>query len=555
MNISAEAEPATATAPETETEIASASTTTTDTAPVAAAGAYGGFALGTLQLALPMAALREVLPCSELADLPCPAPCVIGGLALRGTTLPVVDLRLLLGRASPAITFPTVIVMAHGGRLLGLLADSVTGVFEAEPGSFRRALVADATASIYEGGVQRADAHTLVSVLSPAALAALHQVPMAADDAACAGSAGPASPDALDSAMGVPMMLMHCGAQSLAVPAMLVRATLSHPEIHASALARGDCLGTLTHNGTEVPVVDLLALCGLGVLDRSASMQAFLIALAAGQVAFVVSDVVDIVRAQPGDIVRLPRFALPRPELFAGALPTVALPTELAARAGADVNQFLVIDGDALQSNADVVCLSQANTRSETDENGVSGARVDAIGALAAMTAAPGRRSMITYHLAGEKATPLSQVTEILSYAAVRPAGAAAAHVLGFVINRGRSIPVLCLAQLAGLADGADAEPRNVLVVESHGERVGFAVSSLKSIEQADWEPELPDFDARVGPGQTRARGRGLVLVGSGDAERMLPVLDLDRIVGGLQSQSQSQSQSQPQGAAAVAYG
>lgn len=135
-------------------------------APVDPPLAFGGFRLGGLPLALPMTALREVVPCTALQPLACPAACVIGGIALRGVLVPVVDLRLALGRpAAPPGPGSCVIVMVEAGCILGLLADGVSGVFNARASAVSRmqphpqAADAPAAAAILAGTV-RVDADT-----------------------------------------------------------------------------------------------------------------------------------------------------------------------------------------------------------------------------------------------------------------------------------------------------------------------------------------------------------------------------------------------------------
>ena len=499
---------------------------------------FGGLALGALQLALPMAAIREVVPCNGLVPLPCPAACVIGGLDLRGTLLPVVDLRVLLARPCEPIAFPCIVVMTHDGRWLGLLAEAVTGVFEAVPGSLRRMQVADPTAAIVAGSVQRADSSEPVSLLSTAALAALPQVPTVEAPTGPAGSAvahnEPGQPaEAAEGAL-VPIMLMRCGPQTLALPAMLVRATIANPPIQTSPLTRGSCLGTIAYSGFQVPAIDLLDLCGMGVLDRSTTTQAFVVTLPAGHVAFIVSEVIDVVRAPATGVMPVPRFALARPALFTGALPMSRLPADLAERVGTSVRQFLLLDGDALQSCSEVLCLAVVNTKSE-----------DAVESdRSAFTATPehgvaGGRPMVIYQLDGDRASPLEQIAEILNFDLDLDADAALLGdgLLGFIVNRDRSIPVLCLGALSGVPPAALAPRKHVLVVEALGDRVGFAVAALKNIEPARWEPELPDHRTaapQAASGMTNKRG--LALVGTGAAKRMLPVMDLRRLVRELQA-------------------
>ncbi len=94
------------------------------------AGNYGSFRLGELQLAVPMGALREIVPCDTLVPLRGMAACIAGGIQRGKSVIPVVDLRSALGQPLDKATAATVLLVTHEGALLGLLAHDVTGVFQ-----------------------------------------------------------------------------------------------------------------------------------------------------------------------------------------------------------------------------------------------------------------------------------------------------------------------------------------------------------------------------------------------------------------------------------------
>jgi len=490
---------------------------------------YGGFLLAGMQLALPMAALREVLPCDTLLPLPCPADCVVGGLDLRGVVVPVVDLRGVVGRPMGPITQPSVVIMVVGDRILGLLAEGVTGVFTTDAQALHPVRVTDPAAAVFAGSLRREDDHSLVSVLSPAAVAALPQVPMVADPEPARQVLASDSAEVVIDDRSVPMMLFRCGHVPLAVDAMAVHATLSDPVVERSVLSRGHCLGVLNYAGAKVPVVDLMALAGLGPLPGEGPRQAFVLSLPAGKVACLIHEVIDVVRTLPEDMLQVPAFALPHPRLFAGALPVAALPTEVVARSDVRAQQFLLLSGRALHEEPELLGLAATNTQGQSQATDAQG--------FASAAALGGGRSMITYALGGETATPIEQVAEILPYSRDISLFRDRGPLLGMLVNRGRSIPVLCLSRLSG--HGAiEASPAvSILVVESDGERVGFAVPSLRTIEPAEWEPELPN-QASSGADELAAvlGQRKLAMVGRGQGERMLRLLDLRRLASAVRA-------------------
>ncbi|OYT85560.1 MAG: hypothetical protein CFE46_17605 [Burkholderiales bacterium PBB6] len=490
---------------------------------------YGGFTLGGMSLALPMDSLREVLPLLALLPMPCPAVHVIGGIDLRGVMVPVLDLRLLLGRPAPKLASPSVVVMIEQGRILGLLTDGVNGIFRSRDQRLHPARVTDAVAAVLAGSLFRDDDQSLVNVLDPAALAALPQVPMV-DDPEPERQQTSADHEAVGVLQSsLPLMLIRCGVVPLALDAMSVHATLASPVIERSALAMGDCRGVIDYAGLKLPAVDLMALCGLGPLPADGPLQAFVLRLERGMVACLVQQVMDVVSVEKTDVLNVPTFALPHPTLFRGAVPASRLAADVLVRTGVTAQQFLLLDGDALLTNEVLVNLGQTNAHALGDQGSAEGFD-------AAMTTGLGR-AMITYALGGETATPIDQVCEILPYTCDVSLFQNRGALLGMLVNRGRTIPVMCLSRLAGFGAISASPSVSILVVESGPELVGFAVPALRTIEPADWEPELPQHGA---PDDALARelgSRRLAQVGQPGAQRLLRTLDLRRIADALREQ------------------
>jgi len=481
----------------------------------AVAQRYGSFVRGALQLALPMEALREVVPCARLIALPSQAAGLVGGLDLRGVVVPVLDLQRLLGQDAHTGERPCVIVMVHDGELMGLLADGVGSIFAAEAAQL--APVRSAGPLLFSGCLQ-AEGEQRICVLDPAALAALPQLPRVRDpepgrqmlDADAAGAQAAAAPGA---AAVVPVLLVRCAGVVLAIDAMAVHCTLANPVLRDSVLARGACRGVLDHGGAELPALDLLALCGIGSLEPADGRQAFVVRRGGGSVAFLVDAVLDIVPTTAADVVALPAFALPRPQLFAGVLPASLVPGAPPETRPGEAAPCLLLNGAALGDDPEVQALA--------------GLRSPAPDAAAAAAQAAATHTLLTYDLDVEMATPLEQVSEILPYAPATSVLGAHGPVLGVMVLRGRSIPVLSLGRLHAGSAWEPGPGARVLVVESGQDLVGFAVSGLRAIEPSPWRLTLQH-------GGLRGGAHPLALVGEGAQQRMLPVLDLQQLAQGL---------------------
>ncbi len=88
-----------------------------------------GMRLGELQLVAPMDEVSEVLTHVNLTRVPGAKPWVLGVANVRGTLLPIMDLKRFLGGEPTTMGMRSrVLVVNHHGILSGLLVDGVLGM-------------------------------------------------------------------------------------------------------------------------------------------------------------------------------------------------------------------------------------------------------------------------------------------------------------------------------------------------------------------------------------------------------------------------------------------
>ena len=105
---------------------------------------YLTFKLTGEVFAVDVAKVREILEFSTITKVPRTPAFMRGVINLRGSVVPVMDMRLKFGMAETEKTINTCIVVVEvesGGETLvvGALADSVQEVFELEPGQIEPA--------------------------------------------------------------------------------------------------------------------------------------------------------------------------------------------------------------------------------------------------------------------------------------------------------------------------------------------------------------------------------------------------------------------------------
>ena len=98
------------------------------------------FRLGGEEYAVPVADVREVLKIIQLTTVPNTPEYILGIMSLRGTMLPIIDLRRRFGLpAGVQDEKSRIVVVNSADEEVGLLVDRVTGVFSILPDEIKPA--------------------------------------------------------------------------------------------------------------------------------------------------------------------------------------------------------------------------------------------------------------------------------------------------------------------------------------------------------------------------------------------------------------------------------
>jgi purine-binding chemotaxis protein CheW len=488
---------------------------------------FGVFRLAGMQLALHQQALREVAPMGVLTPVPSECPSILGAISLRGLMVPVMDVRRLL---EPDVAHPaasTVVVIEWEGRVLGLAADSVVGVYVLPAEKVHQVRPKDALLSVLQGGFERPDAGSLVSLLCVRSITRHAQLPMttvtSATSASQAEHAGGST-----AAVGLiehraHLMLFRSHGVPMAVATRVVHTTISEPELVSTQFASGMFLGMMRFGESEIPAVQLGALCGLQPVANASRPQAFVVKSEAGFVAFLVDSIIDVVQADAQQMAAIPRYAPLERGMFSGTLPQQAL----VEQRDDSTAFYLLLSEQALTADPRIKDLGHISARRHSSAS-VAGRGADDGSAFQDCG------QMLIYHVGFEVATPLRQVVEILGWSpelAIEGLDGAS-----LIMSRGRPVPVFCLATLLGGTapeDGAAGFTTSVLLVADDGELVGFKVPRLVTIDRGRRAANRSEPSAALGASAVRSDRMDVVLVGLGADQRVLRHLDLVQLARG----------------------
>jgi purine-binding chemotaxis protein CheW len=339
------------------------------------------------------------------------------------------------------------------------------------------------------------------------------------------------------------ILLFHCADRQLGVSALDVHATVPRCAILPSPLRGGICQGVIQHHGREVPVVDTLALLGLGRMPQ-VNEAALLILRFPGQglLGLLLDGVSDILRIAPSQTLRIPSLAVPQAALFRFALDLRTLATE--GSSGSSGPQALVLDVSALHRQANLAGLASLAGASQ-DKAAPTRKADQSLSELTRRDAA-GSRPYLYFQSSGQGfACPLAQISEILPFTAADLARTSTeAHVLGMMAHRGETLTVICLAAVLACRPPEDASKARVLVINTEHEQVGFAVEGLRAIapgralagnQSATTSSSLPAI----------AYAKSLVEIDVEGMPHSVPTMDLAQLAATLLTNAQQAQQNQ----------
>lgn len=522
---------------------------------------YGMLGIAGVAVALPLSALREVVPCPpSLAPLPAAVPGLLGALELRSMIVPVLDLRPRLALPGGSADTQAVVVFTGPGgaavgrasgtdiaspgqsggsahpvrQVLGLLVDQVGGIVAVpahdllpvdathpgttDPGQGG----ADGSALLFTHAFRGPGTGAVTSVLDPDRLLSMpglprlrqagpeRQPPPAGSVDAC-GRTGASAPQQT-------LAVLQCGPYLLGIDVEHVHTTTPGAALQPSVLTGPVCRGAASYRARQVPVLDLLALLGLTNSERPARTGAGLVLEVDD--GFVIADVdalLDLVRIRPDDVLSVPAVAVGRPDLLHGVV-------DLPGR-----GTCVVLDGGALRADPTLRALTRLNT--DTDRAADAGThRADP-----ATTSAPesARADVLTgpeylvYSSGGvEMVTPLTQIDEIMPVPDRLTVTGADTAVLGMTVHRGQALAV---ASLDAALDLPATQPTTcLLLVAGAGAVLALAVDGLHSIARLSWTDTQPGRATPVGQPWDGLRSCPLVTVGQDG--RLLPEVDLHHV-------------------------
>ena len=394
-----------------------------------------------------------------------------GSVIIRGTVIPILDVRPYLGLASDDHEQKVVVVLRQSDELVGLLMDSVLGLARVPAAGVQQL-------RFRQGGEDQLVTRNfplgeaMVGLLDPAAVFRLPNVPHAVEEGR------PSAHQVLDARRMV--ILLSVADAEIALSADRIAGTVPNAVIHPSPYPDSEWIGVIDYLGREVPVVDDLALFGLSGRASETGSEPVLVMRIDDRhlIGLRIDRVRQIIHVGAGSIKPLPAALAARLHLFAGAV---------VDRNG---RQSLLLSDDA---------LTRCDALRMIGDLSVKKSVAAAPPATRSQRVAQQRQAFLVFRAGGRsRACPLAAVTQIIDLPQNRTRlNVPGSALRGMASYNDHPLPLIDLGDVGGARE-LDPAQAKVLVVQGDDAFTGFIVDRLETVARSVAQ-RSPDPDADGG--------------------------------------------------------
>lgn len=430
---------------------------------------FATFSLANEQYAVEMAPVREIIRIPELVRMPLGPPSLEGIANLRGTVLPMVSLRRILGLPDQVQDEASRAIVIENGQRLGFVVDHVSSVISVDMDRIESAETIDASidTAFLSGVVKQPGSDKVVMILDFSQVIerefAAVQASVAAREAVRAAvDKEQDKEDALAENQLVSFML---AGQSFAIEIASVCEIVQLPDQLAQLPgAPRHVLGVCTLRERLLPIVSARAMFGLAQAALDEKCRVLVLRLGTMSVGLAVDSVSEILRIASSDRRAVPELLYGREER-------------------AVIASMCLSGGDRLTAVIDIAALFDHRTIADAIEAADASVE-DGPSTEADDQAITVDEQIVAFALGSEGfGIPIAHVKEIVRLPEALVRVPKAGHSVEGVFNlRGTVLPIVDLRSRLGMSSIDRNERQRIMVLIVGGNRIGFIVDQVTQV-------------------------------------------------------------------------
>lgn len=425
---------------------------------------FGSFFLKDTEFAISACHLQEVVnaPASYIS-VPLARPYLKGLFNLRGSIVPVIDLKELLGLKSDSPeSYSKIAIIEFSGTCVGLLFDKTGEVFKNNDEE-RCDFDQNNSTSVVSGVFKKNGGERIIQILDVSKVFELQNIPK----------------DTSNNRLGRESLVKKRGTRKKSISFVVGHAKCALPisdiqeiikveKITDSTFIRSNFIGTINLRGSTLPVIDFPALLNYREVDRSRTAthgdrRIIIMKIEKDLYGLLVDSVDSIVSFYPDELVSYAIKEQSRTDMFLGLIP------------GQGESDIILLDHQKIQLNEEIAEMTKVhgmlyNSQNRMNEKGPSKGSI--------------RRNFITFKIDTTYAVAINEVKEIIDYPKklIRPPGTRE-HVVGVHNLRGELVTIIdARSMYQHKNEHNHLDTQKVIVFKNDLIHFGLVVDSVESM-------------------------------------------------------------------------
>ncbi|MBC7464828.1 MAG: chemotaxis protein CheW [Bdellovibrio sp.] len=428
---------------------------------------YGSFFLNSGEFALAVKSVQEVVnPPDKLTSMPLSPPYLLGIFNLRGSIVPVVDLKaiLKLDPGSEPLENKKIAIVDHDGIKVGLLFDRTGQIFRNqndEKNDFDYAAKVPSE-NVISGAIKLDQGKRIIQILDVDALIRLEKIPHSQNELS--------RKEIMQKKMKHQGQRMQCisflvHGTRIGINIQGIHEIVNVPKLNESALTFGMCIGVFDLRSEVIPLIDFAALLKYRNVQNKKQIledqRVLIMKLGNEKFGLLIDSVESIITYYTDEILSLPTLSSEKASMFTGCL---------SKDAGDDI---ILVNYQEVLSKSEISEITQGHSKLYQ----VMSSKVATVKKIGI------KKSYITFKIDHFYALGINEVKEVLDYpvAVVNPPGLAK-YIKGMFNLRGQMITVIDVRSLYDESKQTQTANSKILIFENQGVKYGMIVDSVESI-------------------------------------------------------------------------
>lgn len=476
---------------------------------------YGSFYVGTMEVAINVKAIQEVVNLPEhIIKMPLAPDFLTGVFNLRGVVIPIINLKTLLHLENANI-LPTqkIGIIEHEGARVGLLFDTTSEILRINSSHKSDFTYSGENAhNVVSGAIKLDSGSRIVQIIDPFALVSIKNIPQIVSQQ---------KKDHLHKDFRIEnrkkCISFVVGGVKMGFEMSSIQEIIKVPEIKPSVMCNDFCIGVVNLRGLTVPIVDFAIYLGSRKPQDAKPNDGRIVVLKLENELFgLLVDTVESINSYlSDDVMTIPLLSDERSKIFLGCISI------------SGVGDVILLNCSEILTGKEISEITQGHSK-------IYHANLDA---QASAKKSGERKTYVSFRLDHLFGVSIKDIREIIHYSnEIVTAPGVPSFVRGVLNLRGQLVTVIETRTLYGMERAPiSAEVAKILVFDDGQERFGLIVDSIESIITTDDDKKMKVPELMTRQVQDKFNNDIKEIISCqhlGDKDNVLIILNMDSVSG-----------------------